>query len=380
MTALFADVVGSTQLTERMDPEDAREVLGGAVRRMVEAVEAFGGTVKDLAGDGVLALFGAPTTHEDDAERGDPRGAPHRRAEPSVCLADEIRVGIETGLVVPVRSAGEAGRYGATGDPLNTGGPSAVARVARTRPGRRRHASAPPVPVRVGRGAAARAEGNDELVRRSRWSASGATHRPHRSPTRMVGRGSSSNARRRRRSRARRRGWASRRVAADPVIGKSRWSEEPASTSRARRPRGSRVLRVGRRVSAVPCRSETRSWTRWSSRKVTGPDAGMAERVRTCSPLISTRRSRTSSVARHGRRRDPPAVAGDPAAPRARRPPQVRPRARPNADPSWSRSKDLHWPTPSHPPCAPAALPESPRHLAPVRPDDRGDRDAADSL
>ena len=69
VTALFADVVGSTQLTERMDPEDAREVLGDAVRRMVDAVEAFGGTVKDLAGDGILALFGAPVTHEDDAER-----------------------------------------------------------------------------------------------------------------------------------------------------------------------------------------------------------------------------------------------------------------------------------------------------------------------
>ncbi|HEX5904377.1 MAG TPA: adenylate/guanylate cyclase domain-containing protein [Actinomycetota bacterium] len=64
VTALFADVVGSTRLTERLDPEDAREILGGAVGRMVDAVEAFGGTVKDLAGDGVLALFGAPVTHE----------------------------------------------------------------------------------------------------------------------------------------------------------------------------------------------------------------------------------------------------------------------------------------------------------------------------
>jgi class 3 adenylate cyclase/tetratricopeptide (TPR) repeat protein len=123
VTALFADVVGSTQLTERMDPEDAREVLGEAVRRMVEAVEAFGGTVKDLAGDGVLALFGAPTTHEDDAERA------IRAALRIVGQADQdphpssvsIRVGIETGLVVlgPIGTGGRI-EYGATGDALNT--------------------------------------------------------------------------------------------------------------------------------------------------------------------------------------------------------------------------------------------------------------------
>ena len=69
VTALAADLVGSTALTERLDPEEARLVVGEAVARMVHAVEEFGGTVKDLAGDGILALFGAPTAHEDDAER-----------------------------------------------------------------------------------------------------------------------------------------------------------------------------------------------------------------------------------------------------------------------------------------------------------------------
>ena len=69
MTALSADLVGSTAITESLDPEEARLVVGEAVARMVHAVEEFGGTVKDLAGDGVLALFGAPTAHEDDAER-----------------------------------------------------------------------------------------------------------------------------------------------------------------------------------------------------------------------------------------------------------------------------------------------------------------------
>ena len=69
MTALFADLVGSTPLAEQLDPEDVRLIVGEAVARMIRRVEAFGGTVKDLAGDGVLALFGAPAAHEDDPER-----------------------------------------------------------------------------------------------------------------------------------------------------------------------------------------------------------------------------------------------------------------------------------------------------------------------
>ncbi len=69
VTVLFADLIGSTALAERTGPDDARLVVGEAVARIVGAVERYGGTVKDLAGDGVLALFGAPVAHEDDAER-----------------------------------------------------------------------------------------------------------------------------------------------------------------------------------------------------------------------------------------------------------------------------------------------------------------------
>ncbi len=69
VTAVFADVVGSTALAERLDPEEVKLIVGEAVARVVRAVEDFGGTVKDLAGDGVLALFGAPAAHEDDEER-----------------------------------------------------------------------------------------------------------------------------------------------------------------------------------------------------------------------------------------------------------------------------------------------------------------------
>src|ERR1700758_3000023 len=69
VTAVFADIVGSTALAERVDPEDVKHVVGEAIARIVGEVEALGGHVKDLAGDGVLVFFGAPTTREDDAER-----------------------------------------------------------------------------------------------------------------------------------------------------------------------------------------------------------------------------------------------------------------------------------------------------------------------
>lgn len=69
MTVLFADIVGSTELAEALDPEDWREIVGGAHQRVSEAVHRLEGHVAQLLGDGVLAFFGAPLAHEDDAER-----------------------------------------------------------------------------------------------------------------------------------------------------------------------------------------------------------------------------------------------------------------------------------------------------------------------
>ena len=89
MTALFADLVGSTALGERLEPEELKLVVGDAVGRIVGAVEAFGGTIKDLAGDGVLALFGAPVAHEDDPERALLAGL--RIVEEMGEFADEVR-------------------------------------------------------------------------------------------------------------------------------------------------------------------------------------------------------------------------------------------------------------------------------------------------
>ena len=120
VTALFADVVGSTELAEDLDPEDAREMLGGAIRRIIAAVDEYEGTVKDLAGDGVLALFGAPTAHEDDAERAVLCGL--RIVETAGCDGTlGVRVGIESGLaVVGAVGGGSHVEYGAVGDAVNT--------------------------------------------------------------------------------------------------------------------------------------------------------------------------------------------------------------------------------------------------------------------
>src|SRR5262245_49404229 len=129
VTALFADLVGSTAIGERLDPEELKLVDGEAVARMVTAVEAFDGTVKDLAGDGILALFGAPVAHEDDQERAIRAGL--RIVDEVESFAAEVerawgvpdvdvRVGITTGPVVTgAIGAGSRVEYAALGDAVN---------------------------------------------------------------------------------------------------------------------------------------------------------------------------------------------------------------------------------------------------------------------
>src|SRR5215468_5032241 len=69
VTVMFADLVGSTALSARMDPEDLREVISAYQKCAAEAVRRFGGFVARYMGDGVLVYFGYPEAHEDDAER-----------------------------------------------------------------------------------------------------------------------------------------------------------------------------------------------------------------------------------------------------------------------------------------------------------------------
>jgi len=122
VTVLFCDLAGSTALTERLDPEILRDLLGAYAAAASEVVSAHGGTMEKFIGDAAMAIFGVPTLHEDDALRA---------VRAAVDLCDRIaalahafdldlcaRIGIETGEVV----AGDdrSGHVLATGAPVTT--------------------------------------------------------------------------------------------------------------------------------------------------------------------------------------------------------------------------------------------------------------------
>src|SRR5688572_5157229 len=69
VTVVFADVVNSTGLAEKLDPEDWTEIMNGAFPLLTAPIRRYEGTVGRLMGDGMLAFFGAPTSHEDDPQR-----------------------------------------------------------------------------------------------------------------------------------------------------------------------------------------------------------------------------------------------------------------------------------------------------------------------
>src|SRR6202521_500501 len=102
VTVMFCDLVGSTALSARMDPEDLREVISAYQKRVAETVGRFGGFVAKYMGDGVLVYFGYPQAHEDDAERAVRAGLELIAAVGSLKThaALQTRVGIATGLVV----------------------------------------------------------------------------------------------------------------------------------------------------------------------------------------------------------------------------------------------------------------------------------------
>ena len=102
VTVMFSDLVGSTALSARMDPEDLREVISAYQKCVAETVQRFGGFVAKFMGDGVLVYFGYPQAHEHDAERAVRAGLELVAAvsDLKTQAALQTRVGIATGLVV----------------------------------------------------------------------------------------------------------------------------------------------------------------------------------------------------------------------------------------------------------------------------------------
>ena len=102
VTVMFADLVGSTALSARMDPEDLREVISAYQTCVAETVQRFAGFVAKYMGDGVLVYFGYPQAHEDDAERAVRAGLELVAAVDALKTHAPLqtRVGIATGLVV----------------------------------------------------------------------------------------------------------------------------------------------------------------------------------------------------------------------------------------------------------------------------------------
>jgi class 3 adenylate cyclase len=112
VTVLFCDVTGSTALGESVDPEALRGLLARYFERMSAIVERHGGTVEKFIGDAVMALFGVPVAHEDDALRALRAAAEMRAALPELDV--QARIGVNTGEVV----TGTEERL-ATGDAVN---------------------------------------------------------------------------------------------------------------------------------------------------------------------------------------------------------------------------------------------------------------------
>ena len=127
VTVLFADLVGFTTLSEHLDPEQVKRLVDACFQRLVDDITTFGGTVDKFVGDGIVALFGVPVAHEDDAERA-VRAALRMqdslanfsasRVAPYASEALQMRVGINTGVALVGTVAGTD--HTAMGDVVNT--------------------------------------------------------------------------------------------------------------------------------------------------------------------------------------------------------------------------------------------------------------------
>jgi class 3 adenylate cyclase len=146
LTVMFTDLVGSTALSTKLDPEDLRSVIGAYHQRVAETVARFDGFVAKYMGDGVLVYFGYPHAHEDDAERAIRAGLALIEAVGNLRAQEplQLRIGVATGLVVvgDIVGSGEALETRGCGRDPQSGRSSAGDRHAECRRHRRRHAKA----------------------------------------------------------------------------------------------------------------------------------------------------------------------------------------------------------------------------------------------
>lgn len=123
LTIMFCDVVGSTELATRLDPEDLREIIAAYQRRVSEVLTRFAGFLAKYMGDGILAYFGYPQAHEEDAEQAVRAGLAIVDAVGNLDLPQrlEVRLGIATGLVVvgDLIGAGAAQEQSVVGETAN---------------------------------------------------------------------------------------------------------------------------------------------------------------------------------------------------------------------------------------------------------------------
>jgi len=126
ITVLFADLVGFTTKAERLDPEAVRAMLDPYYAQLRKELERFGGTVEKFIGDAVMAIFGAPLAHEDDAERAVRAAFAIHAAVAAMNAADpdlglRVRIGVNTGEALVVLDARPSeGEAMAAGDVINT--------------------------------------------------------------------------------------------------------------------------------------------------------------------------------------------------------------------------------------------------------------------
>ncbi|MBI2760460.1 MAG: AAA family ATPase [Chloroflexi bacterium] len=128
VTVMFADMSGSTAMSEKLDPEEVQELMNNFFQALAGCVHRYGGTVDKFLGDGIMALFGAPFAHEDDPERAvasalemrESLRALNERFAHRLPQAVTIHIGINTGVVIAGR-VGDQNRsdYTVLGDPVN---------------------------------------------------------------------------------------------------------------------------------------------------------------------------------------------------------------------------------------------------------------------